>query len=225
MKIAWMALLLVGAAWAQDWKTLFNGKNLDGWEVKGDGQWRVLEGGVLLAQPVSGARNPFGEAWPISLSEKQYMDWRQTQSWLYTAAEFGEYDLHVEYLTPRGGNSGISIRDSTRGRYSYGASPDFKKTPAHFGYEIQIINGIKTKFSTGSVYLFAPAEFGQEKENDWNSLDIESRNDVIRVRLNGKEVASHPGDPARPKTGPIGLQLHDRFSLMMFRNIRLRERK
>jgi hypothetical protein len=29
--------------------------------------------------------------------------------------------------------------------------------------------------------------------------------------------------PDRPKSGPIGLQLHDRFSVAMFRNIRIRE--
>jgi hypothetical protein len=216
------ALLAAGAA-AQDWKNLYNGRNLDGWEVKGDGLWKVLADGTLIASPVSGAKNPFGPAWPVTLTEKQYLDWRQTQAWLYTMAEFGEYDLHVEYLTPRGGNSGISIRDSTRGQYSYGPSPDFTKTPAHFGYEIQILNGVKTKYPSGSIYLFAPAEFGHEKESDWNSLDIASRNDEIRVRLNGHDVARHPGAPGRPKAGPIGLQLHDRFSVIMFRNIKIRE--
>jgi hypothetical protein len=216
------ALLIVGGAPAQDWKILYNGKNLDGWEIKGDGQWKILADGTLIAQPVSGPRNPFGSAWPVSLTEQQYRNWRQAQSWLYTAEEFGQYDLHVEYLTPAGGNSGISIRDKTRGQYSYGPQPDFSKTPAHNGYEIQIINGVKTKYPSGSIYLFAPAEFGHEKENDWNSLDIESRNDRITVKLNGHQVASHPGDPARPKAGPIGLQLHDRFTVMMFRNIKMR---
>jgi len=218
-----LCLLLVAVASAQDWKTLFNGKNLDGWETKGDGSWNVLSGGVLVAHPVSGPKNPFGEAWPVTIGEKQYMAWRQTQSWLYTVEEFGEFDLHVEYLTPAGGNSGVSIRDHTRGRYAIGPVPDYTKTPAHNGYEIQIISGVKTKFPTGSLYLFAPAELGHEKLNDWNSLEIESRNDVIRVKLNDHLVASHPGEPGRPKTGPIGLQLHDRFSYIMFRNIRIRE--
>ena len=224
--LASFALLLATAAAAgADWKILFNGKNLDGWEAKGDGQWKVLAGGVLIGYPVSGGKNPFGagDAWPVTLSEKQYLDWRQTQSWLYTAAEFGEFDLHVEYLAAAGGNSGVSIRDSTRGKYALGPTPDYTKTPAHFGYEIQILNGVKTKYPTGSLYLFAPAAFGLEKENDWNSLDIESRNEAIRVKLNGHAVASHPGEPGRPKTGPIGLQLHDRFSVIQFRNIRIRE--
>jgi hypothetical protein len=220
-----LALLLFAATacFGQNWKPLLNGKNLDGWQTVGDGKWTVLAGGILIGQPVSGDKNPFGKTWPVTLSEKQYMDWRQTQSWLYTVAEFGEFDLHVEYLTPAGGNSGISIRDHTRGRYAIGPVPDYDKTPAHHGYEIQIINGVKTKYPSGSLYLFAPATFGHEKENDWNSLDIESRNDIIRIQLNGREVASHAGDPARPKTGPIGLQLHDRFNVFMFRNIKIRE--
>jgi hypothetical protein len=210
---------------AQSWKPLFNGKNLDGWETKGDGQWTVLGDGILIGRPVSGEKNPFGAAWPVTLAEKQYTDWRQTQSWLYTVAEFGQFDLHVEYLTPQGGNSGISIRDHTRGKFAIGPVPDYTKTPAHHGYEIQIVNGVKTKFPSGSIYLFAPAAFGHEKTSDWNTLDIESRNDIIRVKLNGVEAASHAGDPARPKTGPIGLQLHDRFNVILFRNIRIREMK
>lgn len=229
MKHSCLAIALAlwaSAAPAQDgWRTLFNGRNLDGWETKGDGKWKVLGGGTLIGQAVSGEKNPFGAQWPVPLTEKTYMDWRQTQSWLYTAAEFGDYDLHVEYLTAAGGNSGVSIRDPTRGRYAIGPVPDYTKTPAHHGYEIQIMNAVKTRYPSGSIYLFAPAEFGQEKESDWNSLDIESRKDMIRVRLNGVQVASHAGDPARPKTGPIGLQLHDRFSVIMFRNIRIREMK
>lgn len=212
------------AATAQSaWKPLFNGKNLNGWEIKGDGKWIVLGGGLLIGQAVSGAKNPFAAAWPVTLDEKRYLDWRQTQSWLYTAADYGEFDLHLEYLAPEGGNSGVSIRDQTRGRYAIGPTPDYSKTPAHHGYEIQIMNGVKSKYPSGSIYLFAPAAPGHEKVSDWNSLDIESRNDRIRVKLNGHEVATHAGDPARPKTGPIGLQLHDRFSVILFRDIRIRE--
>ncbi|MEZ5354154.1 MAG: DUF1080 domain-containing protein [Bryobacteraceae bacterium] len=220
-----VCLAVASVASAADWRDLFNGRNLDGWEVKGDGSWKVLAGGILMAQATSADKSLFPSGYPARIEEKQYRDWRQTQSWLYTAAEFGEYDLHVEYLAAAGGNSGISIRDSTRGRYAIGPSPDYSKTPAHFGYEIQILNGVKTKWPSGSVYLFAAAEFGHEKENDWNAIDIESRNDAIRVKVNGHLVASFAGEPGRPKTGPVGLQLHDRFSVIWFRNIRIREMK
>ncbi len=35
---------------------LFNGKNLDGWEVVGDGQWTVMRDGTLLGQRTADVR-------------------------------------------------------------------------------------------------------------------------------------------------------------------------
>ena len=63
-----------------------------------------------------------------------------------------------------------------------------------------------------------------QHEDDWNAMDIISRNDKITIRLNGRVVAENAGDPKRSKTGPIGLQLHDQFSIIQFRNIRITER-
>ena len=42
--------LLAGHAAGADWINLFNGKNLDGWEVIGDGVWTVMRDGTLLGQ-------------------------------------------------------------------------------------------------------------------------------------------------------------------------------
>jgi len=182
---------------------LFNGKNLDGWEVVGEGYWNVLSDGTLVGQ-----RDPAKAT--------------DHQCWLYTKKEFGEYDLHVEFWLRRGGNSGVSIRDTSRAQYAQGASWDPHRTPSHIGYEIQIAND-GDEYGTGSVYLFDKAKSGFQRDFDWNSLDIESRNDMIRVSLNGHLVAQSPGDPKRPKAGPIGLQLHDHKCVALFRNIRIRE--
>jgi hypothetical protein len=62
-----------------------------------------------------------------------------------------------------------------------------------------------------------------QREDDWNAMDISSRNEKITVKLNGHVVTEHAGDPKRSKVGPIGLQLHDQFSIIMFRNIRIHE--
>jgi hypothetical protein len=205
---------------AQDWRPLFNGKNLDGWEVRGDSAWTVLKDGSLVgSRPHT---NPF-KTWPLRRDE--YRAWFEPQSWLYTSAEFDQFDLHVEYWIPPGGNSGISIRDTSRAKYALvGPDHDSSRTPSHIGYEIQILaNGGEDKYPTGSVYLFVQAKTGFQHADDWNNLDIESRHDMIRVRLNGQPVAESPGDPARSKTGPIGLQLHDRFAWVMFRNIKIKE--
>ncbi|HVT94865.1 MAG TPA: DUF1080 domain-containing protein [Bryobacteraceae bacterium] len=192
------------------WVNLIDGPSLRNWQVVGDGVWSVLGDGTL-----SGQRDP------RIPNERPH----QNQSWLYTKKEFTEFDLHVEYWLPLGVNSGVSIRDTSRARYSFGdaalANPN--KTPAHVGYEIQIINERAEKYPTGSVYLFAVAKTGFQHDFDWNSLDIESRKSGIRVKLNGHLVSESAGDSQRSLKGPIGLQLHDLKTVILFRNIRIHE--
>jgi hypothetical protein len=217
--VNFQALLARGVEWAATgkvtlppdlgWRPLFNRKNLDGWEIRGTGLWGVLPDGSLI-----GTRPHAGP-----------------QAWLYTKAEFGQFDLHVEYWIPQGGNSGISIRDRSRAHHAIqepdADRPEFaayeKASPAHIGYEIQIIDDDHETYPTGSIYSFVPGKTGLHRPGDWNSLEIESRNDRIRVSVNGQLAAEYPGDPARSKTGPIGLQLHDQFTTAMFRNLRIRE--
>jgi hypothetical protein len=223
MKHALFALALIAAlpAAAQRWEPLFNGKNLDGWEIRGDCAWTVLPEGVYLGQRVHG---DYAKPFAFPASQKQYEEWLYRQAWLYTKAQYGEFDLHVEYMLPKGMNSGISIRDSSRAQGAIGEPGPVKTTPAHIGYEIQIIDSDTEKYPSGSVYTFVAAKRGLQKMGEWNSLDIESRNDRIRVMLNGTMAAEYPGEPGRPKVGPIGIQLHDQFTFMLFRNIRIRPR-
>ena len=240
--VPFAALLARGTEWAATgkvtlaanlgWKPLLNGRNLDGWEARGECTWTVLKDGTLLGQRTHPEPS---KTWPID--QKTFRSWVNPQAWLYTVRDdFAEYDLHAEFWLPPGGNSGISIRDSSRAHYAIN-EPDsvhpelagaVKSTPAHIGYEIQIIDDDAEKYPTGSVYLFEAAKLGKPgamRHNDWNSMEVEVRNGLIRVRLNGETVAESAGDPARSKTGPIGLQLHDRFSFVMFRNVRIREVK
>ena len=227
-------LLARGAEWAATgavtlpvglgWKPLFDGKSLAGWEPRGNCLWSVLPEGVLLGQRTRGDIDE-----RVKKADRSFIG---RQAWLYTRAEYGEFDLHVEYFLPAGGNSGISIRDRSRGHDAIGESdaerPDLaafpKTTPAHIGYEIQIIDDDRERYPSGSIYTFVAAKPGVQRKGDWNALDIGSRNDAIRVRLNGQAVAEYAGDPARSKVGPIGLQLHDLFSVGMFRNVRIRVR-
>ncbi|WP_321475878.1 DUF1080 domain-containing protein [uncultured Paludibaculum sp.] len=223
---------LAPAAHAQDWRPLLNGKNLDGWQARGEGIWTVMPDGSLLGQRSHDKpSDPFGKPWPID--SKEFDSWLYRQAWLYTSASYGQFDLHVEYFLPAHTNSGISIRDVSRAHYAIGeagkADPPLttalKGTPAHIGYEIQLIDGDSDKYPTGSVYTFVAARKGVQKRDEWNSMDIESRTNMIRVKVNGVVVAEYAGDPARSKTGPIGLQLHDQFTFVMFRNIKIREIK
>ena len=215
-----LALASTALLAAQPWKNLFNGKTLDGWEVRGEGLWTVMKDGTVVGQRDARA-GLSGLEWP--LSREKYQAWRDTQCWLYTVREFQQFDLHLEYWARRPGNSGVSIRDASRAKFGVTTPADFTRTPSRLAYEIQIDNGYPDPTPTGSIYALMKAKTGYQFDDDWNSLDIESRSNAIRVRLNGHLVAEHPGQPNRPKAGPIGLQLHDQFSLIMFRNLRIRE--
>lgn len=205
---------------AAGWKPLFNGKDLTGWEVLGDGEWTVMRDGTILGQ----RKADLHEKMVNPTSYKDFMAWMNNQSWLYTVRnDFGEFDLHVEYWTKARGNSGISIRDTSRARYGIAMPPDFSKTPSKIGYEIQINNGYPDPHPSGSIYGFVDAPKELQIADDWNAMDISSRKDKITVMLNGKLAAEHAGDPKRSKTGPIGLQLHDQFSITMFRNVKIKE--
>jgi uncharacterized protein len=230
--VNFQAMLARGTEWAATgkvtlaanlgWRPLFNGKDLDGWEPRGDCVWTVVPGGVLLGTRTAGKTPPD--------NARDFRGWEGAQAWLYTKAEFNEFDLHVEYWVPPRGNSGVSIRDRSRAHTAIGEPdslrPDLtgypKSSPAHIGYEIQILDYDDAN-STGSIYGLVPSKTGVHRPGLWNSMDIESRTGMIRVRVNGQIVAEGPGDAARPKTGPIGLQLHDRFTTAMFRNLRIRE--
>jgi len=226
----WLLFAIAPAAFAQQWQDLFNGKNLDGWQPRGECTWTVLADGTLLGQRRFDVPKLFPK-WPVD--QKEFRNWWGRQAWLYTEREFGEYDLHLEYMLPPRGNSGISIRDVSRGHYAIDEPDDtavlartkLKGSPAHIGYEIQLIDPDNNRYASGSVYLFNAAKTGVQKSGAWNNLDVESRNEHIRVSVNGVEVSASPGDPNRSKTGPIGLQLHDQSTFVMFRNIRIREKK
>lgn len=212
---ALMLIPLIGMA--QEHKLI--DPELSAWQVNGEGIWTVLKDGTLIGQrPHPTGKTPLGVPFPVDA--KQYAHWLGAQAWLYTKDEFDQFDFHVEYWLPIGGNSGVSIRDSSRGMKSYGTGQ--RTTPAHIGYEIQLLDAPDAKNPSGSIYDVAPAPGGLEIRNDWNVMDISSRHDMIRVRLNGKLAAESPGVEGRPLKGPVGLQLHDQFSFVLFRNIRIR---
>jgi hypothetical protein len=217
--ISFFILLAPRFATAQETDLLAD-KTLSAWESVGDGIWTLMRDGTLVGQRDL-IKNKSDPAW----TQDQYNQWMYRQAWLYTKREYDEFDLHLEYWLRRGGNSGVSIRDTSRAQGAVSVPPAFGRTPARVGYEIQIENHYADHYPTGSVYLFAAAKTGYQVDDDWNSLDIEVRRGLIRVRLNGTVVAEHPGVPERPKTGPIGLQLHDQNTVAMFRNVRIKEIK
>src|ERR1700747_2783157 len=101
-KIVWcMAMLVPVVVTAQERKLI--DPQLSAWEMNGDGIWTVLKDGTLIGQrPHPSGKTPLGVPFPVDA--KQYQNWLGAQAWLCTKDEFDEFDLHVKYWLPIGGN-------------------------------------------------------------------------------------------------------------------------
>ena len=223
------ALFLLGSGHVsgQGWVPLWDGQSLEGWQSVGDGLWSITPEGYLMGQ--RDPRKPPSIPWSNSLKGKLNR-WFGTdykvivsQAWLYTEKEFEEYDLHLEWWLPVEQNSGISIHDQSRARYTSGSLSDPTKTPSQVAYEIQVLGEDAGENPAGSIYMLARAPTGVMKPDEWNAYDIQVRRDEILVFLNGQEVARNAPLDGRPSKGPIGLQLHDPETIIMFRNLKIRE--
>ena len=202
------ALLFASSVYSQSMMSL------DLWDQRGEALWKLTKEKVLIGQRV-----------PVKDAPKEgtpeYRGWNNQQAWLYTKADYENFDLTFDYWLPIKTNSGIALRDPSRGAAGMTNPPDYTKTPSKTAYEIQLNNQYADPNPSGSIYNLAKAQDGLQDPYDWNRMEIRARPDKITVLINGKLAAEHATPPDRPKRGPIGLQLHDRHTLVMFRNIRI----
>jgi hypothetical protein len=204
-----LTLALGSPSFAQtpsDWKSLFDGKGLDGWDHVGPGRF-VVEDGQLRTEGGMGLL-------------------------YYSREKLGDCTIRVVYKlgTPRS-NSGLYIRIADKP-----ADPWYA---VHHGFEVQIADGGKPTRGTGSVYSFADARAQPAKPGEWNTLEVTLRGHRVSTAINGAPVADFDaselkpgakevtgeGDPARgprPEAGYIGLQNHDKDSVVFFKEVSVR---
>jgi hypothetical protein len=208
-KVAILVTLTVGLgapASAADWRPLFDGRSLDGWEHVGPGRF-VVESGVLRTE------GGMGLLW-------------------FSRQKLGDCVLRVVYKTgtPQS-NSGVYVRIAEK--------PDDPWYAVHHGFEVQIADGGQGARGTGSIYTFAEARAQPGKAMEWNTLEVTLKGKRISTAINGTpvaefdssvlkpdaEVRTGQGDPARgprPEQGYIGLQNHDKNSVVYFRDVSVR---
>ncbi len=181
---------------AAGFKLLFNGKDLSGWEHNGPPGTFHVEHGILVGKLKPG-----------------------TAYWLSTREQFGDFELRLQYMIDRNGNSGVFIRAPREGRTS------------REGMEIQIVDDANSsrpphKGSTGAIYgVVPPRVIASKPAGQWNDLWIRCEGDRVTVTLNGIVVNDvhmndHPELRNRPRRGYIGLSAHT--GVVRYRTIRIK---
>ncbi len=187
-----------------DYKSLFNGKDLSGWEGGGDDAakcWTV-EDGVLLC---TGKKGP----------------------WLRSKGQYGDFNLRFQYKLDAGGNSGVYVRVPSGGAHR-GAEAGEKEA----GTEIQLLDDTDKQYANlkpyqycGSVYAIAPAtKHVGRPAGQWNTMEINCAGNHYRVTHNGVLIVDaaekdFPELKNRLHKGFLGLQNHD--TQVWFRDLRI----
>lgn len=197
--------------------SIFNGKDLSGWEGK-PGWWTVEDGAITVESTLE-----------KPCAKHNYLMWRGGQP--------ADFELRLEYRIV-GGNSGIQFRsrelpDWDTSGYQADLEAGAQWSGALFEHERGGIamRGEKVEISADGnkqVTRFADAATLQDhiKKGDWNSYRVVARGAEIQLFINDV-LMSHAIDHQTGKAaskGVLALQMHPGPPMKaQFRNLRIRE--
>lgn len=194
----------------ENWISLFNGENLDGWKAVGGKAEFEVKNGEIIGYAVANTPNTF------LITEMDYSDF------------ILELELKIEDLSS---NSGVMAR----GQFDPTAREGLGLV---YGYQIEAdptprawSGGLYDEQRRGWLYPLDlnPAAKAAFKMGEWNHYRIEAIGNEIKSWINGHEVAYVVDD--MDSKGHIGLQVHsirsaeDEGNKTYFRNIRIQTDK
>ncbi len=196
-------IALAPALCAEDkgWVTIYNGKDLTGWQTSGN--WLPQKDGSLLIKPRSGERG-----------------WQRYSAYLWSKKKYKDFVLHVEYKYPPKGNSGIHFRvGDLKNPVNTGIEAQVldsygKKKMGHHDHG-------------GIIRTVGASKNMSKKAGEWNTMILTCKGYHLKVQLNGEQIVDIHLDKTpmkdRPLEGHIGLQDHGEPNNLHFRNIKIKE--
>ena len=173
---------------------LFNGQNLDGWEINGTEKWYV-EKGELICE--SGPDEEYGY-----LSTKEHYD---------------NFELELEFKQEADGNSGVFFRSTVSGTIVNGWQVEVAPPNLHTG-------GIYESYGRGWLIKPDPAKDQYLKMGSWNTMKIIANGNKVTTYLNGHEMVEILDEKIGNGKGGIALQIHSGGGIKVkWRNIKLKE--
>jgi hypothetical protein len=184
-----LLILILLTSWTEikgqePWEDLFDGKTLNGWNIKGGkANYKVIDG-TIVGSTVVNTPNTF----------------------LCTDEFFDNFILELEYKVDPQLNSGIQIRSNSFPYYRSGRVHGYQVEidPLERAWSAGIYDEARRKW----LYDLKDNPIAREvfKQNKWNKYRIEAIGDTIKTWINGVPAA-HLIDDMTHK-GFIGLQVH-----------------
>ena len=176
--------------------TLFNGKDLTGWEIAGTEKWYVQDGNLVC------------ESGP----DKQY-------GYLSTTEYYQDFDLTLEFKQEADGNSGVFVRSYVEDPKTVkinGWQVEVAPLNLHTG-------GIYESYGRGWVIKPEQDKEKYLKMGEWNKMRILVKGDQVTTWLNGEQMVDWKDDLFGKGKGRICLQIHDGGGIkVLWRNLKLK---
>ena len=164
--------------------SLFNGKDLTGWELFGSMRVSVDNEGNLVTQN--------GE-------DLQY-------GYLGTREYYKDFDLTVEFKQESNGNSGLFFHSFVHGGYESNVVNGWQCEVAPKGNDT---GGIYESYGRGWLVQIPDEKEEIIKEGEWNTLRLRVEGNKVQTWLNGEAMIEIDDELIGSKTGRIMLQIHD----------------
>lgn len=203
-------VLSISPAFAADeWQSLFNGKDLTGWRANVMPEsFSVVDGAIRV-----NATKESAHLFYVGDLKDGFV-------------RFKNFELEATCRSEPEANSGIFVHTdmTTRDKALHLAK----------GYEIQLNSQTREKRKTGSLYAVVDLDKSPVDESQWFRVRVTVREKHITVHLNDKQVIDYtepeavqrPPDRAGrlldPNGGAIALQGHDPKSVFYFKDIRIK---
>ena len=160
-------------------KSIFNGKNLDGWKVYGTEKWYVEEGELVCE---SGPNREYG--------------------YLATEKKYKNFILELSFYQESDGNSGVFFRSSIEGTKISGWQVEVAPPGFHSG-------GIYESYGRGWLIKPLSKYDDIVKMKSWNKMKIKVIDENVTTWINGKKMINLSDERIGDAIGSIALQIHD----------------
>ena len=201
-----LCVLLIGsipAANADDegYVSMFNGKDLTGWQTTGN--WVVEPGGILRLIPRPGEHG-----------------WQRYDAYISTERKYKDFVIDLEFKIEKAGNSGVFLRvGNLKNHVDSGFEVQIldthgKANPGHHD-------------CGGVIRTSGPSKNMAKPAGEWNHYNITVKGTHLVVILNGEKIQdldlAETGMKNRPLEGYIAFQ--DEAKPLWYRNVRIKELK